>query len=514
MCSPGLIAPVFQRANMRPKQIIIVGGGTAGWMCANLLAAKWASTGTQITLVESSSIGTLGVGEGSTPFLRTFFAQLNISEEQWMPACDATYKCGITFPNWCSEQANNSYFHPFYSEIDSQLVTDFFSACNQRREGFDCDSHPDHYFVTAYVAQQNKAPKLAQDAQSDIDYAYHFDATKLGLFLKNHGLSLGVKCIDDEVTKVNSGPLGIEALETTQNGILYADFFIDCSGFSGLLIQQTLGEQLIDYSGYLPNNRAVAIQSENAENSVLKSFTLSKGLKHGWRWSIPLQSRTGNGYVYCSDFVSEQAAEQELREEINDFESKALHLHWTPGRINQHWKQNCLAVGLSQGFLEPLEAPMLNIAQQTCEAFIEFVETLTNAEQSRQQFNLLINNMIDGTRDYLQAHYKLNSRTDTPYWVFNRENRVQSAALKDILSAWSISGVFEHSLARHQQLLTYKKTSWYCILAGMHHYSAPTKGALRLTRKKRQRAQQQCQQLAAQFIDQACYLAPKTISHL
>lgn len=497
---------------MRPKQIIIVGGGTAGWMCANLIAAKWSATGTKITVVESSKIGTLGVGEGSTPFLRNFFAQLNISEKQWMPACDATYKVGIAFPNWCKENHAGSYFHPFYSEIDSQLATEFFTACNQRREGFNCNSQPDHYFVTAYLAHQNKAPKRVQAAAVEVDYAYHFDATKLGLFLKQHALSLGVNLIDDEVTQVNSDAHKITSLITTNHGALNADFFIDCSGFKGLIIQQTLKETLIDYSAYLPNDCAVAIQSSTTDTNLIPSYTLSKGMKHGWRWSIPLQSRTGNGYVYCSDFVNAQDAEQELREEIKDFTSHALHLKWTPGRISQHWKQNCLAVGLSQGFLEPLEAPMLNIAQQTCEAFIDAMDTMHDWEQSRQALNLLINNMIDGTRDYLQAHYKLNSRDDTPYWIYNRENPNQSATLSDIIAAWSAKGRFEQSLLKHHQQLTYRKTSWYCLLAGMQHYPPATKTALRLSHKKQHRAQQQCQHLAALYSDHAHYLQTENMS--
>lgn len=491
---------------MQPKHIIIIGGGTAGWMCANLFAHQWLSSGTKITVIESSQIGTVGVGEGSTPFLRQFFAKLNISENIWMPYCDATYKCGIAFPDWCASEQPKSYFHPFYSEIDSATVGDFFSSCNQRKEGFDCPSLPDDYFVTAYLAKQGLAPKTQNEQNTGIDYAYHFDAKKLGDFLRNHACGLGVNLIDDQVLSVESSESGIAALKTEQNGELRADLYIDCTGFKGLLIQQTLGETIQDYSAYLPNNRAVAISSRNSKANKLDSFTLSKGLKHGWMWSIPLQHRTGNGYVYCDQYLSKSEAEKALREELGQSDGEALHLSWTPGRITQHWKKNCLAVGLSQGFLEPLEAPMLNIAQQTIEAFIENFQQGDFSDKYQRRFNDTINNMIDGTRDYLQAHYKLATRTDSQYWLDSRNNPNLSDTLSAILHAWPKTTKFDETLSQHVEKLSYMKTSWYCILAGMGHFEQTTKPSLRLTRKKHQRAITNCEQLASKFLPQQRYL--------
>lgn len=492
---------------MQPKHIIIIGGGTAGWMCANLFAHQWSASGTRITVIESSQIGTVGVGEGSTPFLRQFFAKLNITEAQWMPLCDATYKCGIDFPNWCAESQPSSYFHPFYGEIDSSAVADFFSSCNQRKEGFECPSHPDDYFISAYLAKQARAPKVKSNKETGIDYAYHFDSQKLGAFLRNHALSLGVNLIDDKVCSVQSSNQGIESIETENNGHYSADLYVDCSGFKGLLIQQHLQEKLHDYSKYLPNNRAVALSTRPCKANRIDSYTLSAGLSNGWMWSIPLQHRNGNGYVYCDKYISQEQAEQELRDTLGEYEGDALHLSWTPGRIDNHWKQNCLAVGLSQGFLEPLEAPMLNIAQQTIEAFIEHYQQGNFSKQYQGQFNAIINNMIDGTRDYLQAHYKLSTRQDSRYWLDASNNPHISETLQALLSNWRQTGKFDLALYQHQDKLAYMKTSWYCILAGMGQFDLPAKPPLRLTRKKHQRAIDNCQKLAINFLPQQHYLS-------
>ncbi len=493
---------------MIPKKIIIVGGGTAGWMCASMLAKKWHAHAVQITLVESKKIGTIGVGEGSTPFLRQFFQSLNISEKEWMPACDATYKCGIAFPDWCGANAPKSYFHPFYSEIDSPLVNDFFNSCQQRREGYNSPCLPDDYFITAYLAQQNKAPYTPKNETLGVDYGYHFDAEKLGNFLSKYAQSLGVRHINDKVSAVKHLDNNIETISTEYHGILRGDLFIDCSGFNGLLIQKTLGETLTSYEKYLPNNRAVAIATQHDDTSQYGTYTLSKALESGWMWSIPLQSRIGNGYVYSSQYLSNEDAEQQLRKALDEYTAPALHLSWTPGRINQHWKGNCLAVGLSQGFLEPLEAPMLNLVQQTCEAYIEYSERFENNAETRSQFNHMINRFIDGTRDYLQAHYAVNSRNDSQYWIDNRNNTHQSTTLKSLINGWKSTESFDAVLARHCNELVYAKTSWYCLFSGMGHYHPHQKGELDLSNQKWQNAKNHCQNLADKFVNQSALFSP------
>lgn len=485
---------------MIPKSIVIVGGGTAGWMTANLMMHHWRDLGVSITLIESSEIGTIGVGEGSTPFLRQFFETLGIQESEWMPSCDATFKCGISFPDWCGHEGSAQYFHPFYNEIDSQTAVDFMQSCQHRRQGFNTPCLPDDYFATAHLAYQNKAPYDFDKNPIGVDYGYHFDAAKLGAFMAQHAIKLGVERIIDTVNAVHTDAENIRSIDTKNHGRYEADLFIDCSGLHGLLIQKTLSEKLISYQDYLPNNRAVAIGTSLAESKGLGSYTVSKGLSAGWMWQIPLQSRVGNGYVYSDKYLNKEQAEQELRLALNDFDSPALHLSWTPGRIENHWKANCLAVGMSQGFLEPLEAPMLNLVQQTVELFIE--KCATSNEQQESQFNQTINNLVDGTRDYLQAHYVTNSRTDTQYWNDNRNNAYRSSALNAILNSWLSQGNFEAGLASHQDVLVYGKTSWYCLLAGMSYFPNMDKKGLKLIQRKHQRAVSYCQQLSQRCVHQ------------
>lgn len=485
---------------MIPKSIVIVGGGTAGWMTANLMMHHWQDLGVNITLIESSEIGTIGVGEGSTPFLRYFFETLGIQEKQWMPLCDATFKCGIGFPDWCNHEGNKHYFHPFYNEIDNQTAVDFMQSCQHRRQGFDTPCLPDDYFATAHLAYQNKAPYDAAKKPIGVDYGYHFDAAKLGAFMAQHAIKLGVERIIDTVDTVYKNAESIRSIETKNHGQFDADLFIDCSGLSGLLIQQTLSEKLISYQDYLPNNRAVAIGTSHDEINGLGSYTVSKGLSAGWMWQIPLQSRVGNGYVYSDKYLTNEQAEQELRQALNNYDSPALHLKWTPGRIENHWKANCLAVGMSQGFLEPLEAPMLNLVQQTVELFIE--KCSTSSEQQKKQYNLTINNLVDGTRDYLQAHYATNSRTDSQYWNDNRNNQHRSSALNGILTSWLSQSNFEMGLADHQDVLVYGKTSWYCLLAGMSYFPNMDKKGLKLIDRKHRRALSYCQQLSQRSVHQ------------
>jgi hypothetical protein len=457
-----------------PKHVVIVGGGTAGWMTANLVAHHWAKLGTRVSLIESTKIPTVGVGEGSTPYLKEFFDTLGISESEWMQQCNATYKCGIRFPNWSTKQGYQSYFHPFYSDNDSPLAKQFFDMCNSNRKGRSVLTRPDDFFIAAALARHRKAPIHIDQHNPDAVYAYHFDAELLGQFLKQHALQMGVNHIDDKVTEVVNQQNGnIAILQTQKHGPLRGDLFFDCSGFRGLLIQQNLGERVTSYSDQLFNNSAIAIQTPYCQSTEVASDTLSEALSAGWAWKIPLQNRFGNGYVYSSDYLTKNQAEQELREflgvEAND--QDAVHLKWTPGRISQHWKNNCMAIGLAQGFLEPLEAPMLFIVQKSIERFISCFTEGDFTDKYQRSLNHEINNMIDGTRDYLQAHYKLNSRTDSQYWRDNRENTHLSSTLTAILTTWSSTENFDQCLATHAASLAYLKTSWYCLLAGKGYFS-------------------------------------------
>ncbi|MFG6462093.1 tryptophan halogenase family protein [Roseateles sp. DXS20W] len=463
-----------------PKHIAIVGGGTAGWMTANLLRHRWAALGVAVTLIESADIGTIGVGEGSTPFLRHFFRTLGIAERSWMPACDATYKCGIRFPGWSTVPGYESYVHPFFGEPDRELGNLFFTNACLRRRGQAADANPQDFFLAAELARQRRAPILQADAGPGTDYAYHFDAGKLGTFLRTHAVGLGVRHVVDTVARVSQQENGdIAAVHLAGGACIEADLFVDCSGFRGLLISEALGEPFHPYRDNLFNDRAIAIPTALADGEDIPSETVSTALRHGWAWQIPLTARYGNGYVYSSDFVSDDEAERELRAHLGPAAEgmPARRLRMRVGRVHQHWRQNCVAIGLAQGFIEPLEATALMLIQLSVEQFIAALEDDGFGRARQEAFNERVNAMFEGVRDYVVAHYQLNTRHDTDYWRANRANRHISDRLAGLLAVWDGGGDFEAELARHGAGLMYLRPSWYALLAGMGRFPAGLRAA-------------------------------------
>ena len=463
-----------------PKHIAIVGGGTAGWMTANLLRHRWAQLGVEVTLVESADIGTIGVGEGSTPFLRQFFRTLGIAERDWMPACNATYKCGIRFPGWSSVPGYESYVHPFFNEADRELGNQFFTNACLRRRGQAADANPQDFFLAAELARQRRAPHYQVDNALGTDYAYHFDAGLLGAFLRTHALGLGVRHIVDTVARVEPRESGdIAALQLASGARVEADLFVDCSGFKGLLITETLGEPFHPYRDNLFNDRAIAIPTALVDGEDIPSETVSTALRHGWAWQIPLTTRYGNGYVYSSDFVSDDEAERELREHLGTAAegATARRLRMRVGCVKQHWRQNCVAIGLAQGFIEPLEATALMLIQFSVEHFIGALEQGSFEPRHRDAFNRRVAEMFEGVRDYVVAHYQLNTRRDTDYWRANRANRHISDRLASLLDVWDRGGDFEVELERHGEALMYLRPSWYALFAGMGRFAAELRPA-------------------------------------
>jgi len=455
--------------DMYPKKIIIAGGGTAGWMSASLLQHSWPKA--RIVLIESENIGTIGVGEGSTPYLKQFFKKLNIAEHEWMPDCNATYKSGIEFPNWSETPGYESYFHPFFSPLDIETGELFFKKAKAQKRGVCSNAHPDYYFVNTQIAQKCKAPISEHYPNLDIDYGYHFDAGLLATFLKKRSLTLGLINIIDDITEVEMHENGdIKGLITNNNGIQSADLFVDCTGFKGLLIQQALKQKFISFKDNLFNDSAVAIQTPKNNKSSITTSTRSTALSSGWAWRIPLANRYGNGYVYSSDFLTEQEAEQELKTHLQISPKdnvKVKHLKMKVGRVDNHWHRNCLAVGLSQGFIEPLEATALMLVQFTLE---EFIEKYTDNEQKIKQqevFNNKVNHMVEGVRDYIVTHYKVNSKSNSAYWDKCREHTNISSNLAELLNTWGDPELFEDALEKQQDSLAYLRPSWYVILAGM-----------------------------------------------
>ncbi len=449
------------------KKIIILGGGTAGWMAACLLAKRWQNKPIDIVLLESPEIGIVGVGEGSTPQIKLFFDYLGIEESEWMPHCNATYKNGISFKYWSVKPGFSEYFHPFPSPVDSHTAPGFLVNSYLRRKGVDVDAHPNRFFLAAKLAEEKFGPIGNQNFPFDVSYGYHFDAGLLGQFLQKKAVEIGVEHISTTVKEVKLKENGdIASLLTKEGDDFSADFFVDCTGFASILMQKKLKVPFVSFSNNLFNDSAVTIPTPVSKK--LNSQTISTALKNGWAWDIPLTNRTGNGYVYSSQFCSADEAETELREKLGllDSDVEARHLKMNVGRIEKHWHKNCLAVGLSQGFIEPLEATALHIVQDTIQNFALLYENGNFTNKNEQQFNQLTNARFEGIRDYIVAHYRANSRDDTEYWIANGENTKLSNSLVDILNCWIKGEDLNKEIERQKISQYYSVVSWTCLLSG------------------------------------------------
>jgi tryptophan 6-halogenase len=450
------------------RRILIVGGGTAGWMTALIFARSLIEKGVEITLLESPTVPTIGVGEGSTPWLRGFFDLLGIEEAEWMPACHATYKCGIAFEGWSTKRGFERYFHPFASMLDNMTMTQFVHNVDARVNGADVHAHPDRFFIAARLAAERRAPKARESFPFDVWHAYHFDATLLGQFLHRKAVERGVRYKSGHVTHATLGDDGAIASVSTREGeTLTADLFVDCTGFAGLLIDKALKVPFIGFADSLLNDAAVAMPSPL--DGPIPSETVSTALRFGWAWKIPLTDRYGNGYVYSTQFCTPDAAEAELREHLGlrDSDVTARHLRMRVGRVARPWHENCLAVGLSQGFVEPLEATALMVIQHAASVFVEFLQQGEVDEDAHERFNRRINDHFEGIRDYIVTHYKTNSRTDTEYWRVNAANMSLSDNLKKLYATWMTGKSIAPGVRAQVIGQGYPIVSWYAIMAGM-----------------------------------------------
>ncbi|WP_255353641.1 tryptophan halogenase family protein [Cellvibrio sp. OA-2007] len=450
----------------KPEKILIVGGGTAGWMAANLLVTRWPDV--EISLLESHDIGTIGVGEGSTPHLKLFFDEAGIEESEWMPRCNATYKNGITFANWSSIPGFDSYFHPFPAQTDDIFtVPVFFNNIKARMQGLNANAHPDPYFLETYITQKNLGPIAAETFPFGVAYGYHFDSGLLGQFLADKAVSRGVKRIVATLNEVITGSNGeLCCVRLDDNSLVEADFFIDCSGFKSLLLQGALKANYRSFKENLFNDSAVVMPSVMTE--IIPPETKATALSNGWAWKIPLTNRYGNGYVYSADYISPEQAESELRQHLGmlDSDVAARHLQMKVGRVEKHWEKNCVAVGLSQGFIEPLEATALALSFETISRFMKYYEAGLFTNKFENDFNSDINMKFDGVRDYIVCHYKANQRIDSNYWRDNAANTNLSERLEKILYLWRNSKDFAKEMHMHNLVVSYQPKSWACLFAG------------------------------------------------
>ena len=450
------------------KNIVILGGGTAGWMTANLLQKKWRQRGIQISVVESPDIGIIGVGEGSTPLLKEFFDSLEISESEWMPQCNATYKNGISFNDWSTVPGYESYFHPFPCSLDFATFGFLYKYTELRRKGADVLAHPNRFSLMAGLTERKLAPLPAENFPFHFQYGYHFDSVLIGKFLREKAKESGVSHIEATVEKVEQESDGsIKSLLLNTGQILSGDFFVDCSGFASILLQKTLKVPFVSFSENLFNDSAVAIPTDI--ETEIPAETLSTALSNGWAWKIPLTNRFGNGYVFSSKYCSPDEAETELRSHLNILESdvEARHLKMKVGRVQETWAKNCVAVGLSQGFIEPLEATALQFVYSTIEQFSQALEEGNFSGKNRDEFNARMNANFEGVRDYIVLHYKTNSRSDSQYWIDNRENQKISDNLRAMIECWYAIEDTQEALTRLNIGSYYSQRSWTCLLAGV-----------------------------------------------
>ena len=462
-----LNSPDINNRRSKTKHFVVLGGGTAGWMAACLIAKHWPQY--RVTVVESPDIGIIGVGEGSTPQLKSFFDSLGLSESEWMPKCNATYKAGISFHGWSERPGFESYFHPFHTQLDSFTEPQFTFHTRARRTGRDVWAHPDRFFLPAKIAAERRAPVAPENFPFDIGYGYHFDAVLVGKTLREHAVGrLGVIHLERTVSEVLLRENGeVDALRTSDDEFVSGDFFIDSSGFRGAIIQKALAEPFRPFAENLFNDRAVAMPSPNEEGD-LPSETRATALSNGWAWKIPLTNRTGNGYVYSSRYIDADMAETELRRHLGlvDKDVEARHLQMNVGRVERSWVKNCLAVGLSQGFIEPLEATALHIVQATVERFILDFEDGGLTDKHALTFNQDIGQRYDGIRDYIVAHYRMNQRTDSDYWRDNARNQFLSDDLKTIMTTWFTGADMAAQIQELGINRYYSSLSWHCLMAG------------------------------------------------
>lgn len=461
----------------RPLRILVLGGGTAGWMAASLMHRRWAARGFEITVMESADIGIVGVGEGSTPQLKAFFDTIGLAESEWMPRCNATYKAGIEFHGWSTRPGAAHYFHPFPNEIDERTAPAFFFNSTVRRRGADVEGHPDRFFLATRLAQRKLAPLPAHHFPFRSWYGYHFDATLIGRCLRETMTSRGVRHLEGTVARVEqSGSGDILALHTEDGRRIEADFFVDSTGFRALLMNGTLGVPFRHYRDNLFNDSAVVVPTAHSADGIRPQTTAS-ALRCGWVWRIPLKNRVGNGYVYSSRYLDKAAAEAELRAHLKlpEDHPPLRHLSMRVGRSEQHWARNCLAVGLSQGFIEPLEATALHVVQETVEQFIAAFESGGWTLQNQATYNDTINRRFEGIRDYIVCHYKIAAREDSEYWRDCAKIDALSDSLRAILSTWYRGEDLSAEVQRQQIDRYYAPASWHCILAGYGMYPEPEK---------------------------------------
>ncbi|RZA05741.1 MAG: tryptophan 7-halogenase, partial [Moraxellaceae bacterium] len=437
---------------MIQKHIVIVGGGTAGWMTAAALANQFNSDEIKITLIESESIGTVGVGEATIPHLRYFNQRLGIDEREFVRATNATYKLGIELVNWSAQPG--SYIHPF-GDFGEKLGSDEFYLgwLAHKRHYASADFSKCSTAVVAAKKHKFDYPKAQSEDWQGYSYAFHFDALLYAHYLRAYAERKGV--IRREGV--------IKSVDFEQGESLTGDMFMDCSGFRSLLLTGALKVAFDDWSEWLICDRAIAVPSQSDQQ--FRPYTQAEAMSCGWRWEIPLVNRTGNGLVYSSAHMSDDNACAYLKSKIiGDTLAEPNFIRFKAGRREHCWARNCVAIGLASGFLEPLESTSIYLIQLGIMKFLELYSPHSNNIGARQEFNAVMGLEYERMRDFVILHYFAAQRIDSDFWRYCASMSLP-ASLQERLDIYRATGLIDQ-----YDLGLFKTPSWASVLIGQHYF--------------------------------------------
>jgi tryptophan halogenase len=445
------------------KQIVIAGGGSAGWMTAAALSSLLDPKDVSITLVESDEIGTIGVGEATIPDIINFNHMLGLNEAEFMKATHATFKLGIEFVDWGAK--GQRYIHPFSVHGVDMKGIDFHQYwMHDRAAG---SPHPiQRYSLCAIAAEQGKFTLPVADPRSVLSfvrYAYHFDANLYAKYLRAYAEARGVRRIEGRIQDVTQSPESgrLTALRLVGGATVPGDFFFDCTGFRAMLLEKVLGVPYVDWSHWLPCNAAQAVPSRHA--GPLLPYTRSTARSAGWQWRIPTQRRTGNGHIYCREYLSDDEAAAVLLANLDGEALAAPRLiRFTTGHRREFWNRNCIAIGLSAGFLEPLESTSIYLIQEGISRFISLFPDASLPEVVREEYNRHMRREFEQVRDFIVLHYCATERDDTPFWNYCRNMSIPDSLRHKIELFREAGRVF-----RFEDEL-FARSSWVAVFLGQN----------------------------------------------
>ncbi len=442
--------------------ITIVGGGTAGWMTAALLSRLF-TRGYRITLIESDEIGVIGVGEATIPAIRNYNQLAGIDEAELIHATHATFKLGIEFVDW--REPGHSYIHGF-GNIGRDLLWLHTHQLWLRQARQGAVRPFDHYAINATAARLNRFAqpdgRNPDSPMADIDYAYQFDASLYGAFLRRRAEAQGVQRIEGRIVEVARNPQTgfVEHVRLADGRSVGGDLFVDCSGMRGLLIGDAMGVGYEDWSRWLPCDRALAVPCERT--ATLTPYTRSTAHPAGWQWRIPLQHRTGNGLVYASAHLSDDEAAALLLGRLDGAPLKdPAPIRFRPGKRIRAWEKNVVAIGMAGGFLEPLESTSIHLIQTGVFRLIALFPARAFDEADIAEYNRQTDFEYADVRDFIIAHYKVTRRADSPFWNYARTMDVPDS-LAQRLALFASSGRF----FMHGKAELFREESWVQILIG------------------------------------------------